>query len=168
MSVPPASEAAVIREALDQVARGTDACLWCGAEARQNDEPHAEDCPATLFAALEARLAEAEAHAALDSLEARVEVELELRKAAYERIAALEDRLAEAERALEKARERERTNNGTVTRVLAQEVVYRKTLGDIGRWLGHPATATDSDVQLVIGEIEHVLAHPPESAEEAR
>ena len=98
MSVPPASEAAVIREALDQVARGTDACLWCGAEARQNDEPHAEDCPATLFAALEARLAEAEAHAALDSLEARVEVELELRKAAYERIAALEARLAEAER----------------------------------------------------------------------
>src|SRR3990167_7682248 len=62
--VPPASEAAVIREALKE-------------EAIPDQQRRA-------------------ALKELAALEARVEVELELRKAAYERIAALEARLAEA------------------------------------------------------------------------
>ena len=65
---------------------------------------------AEIIAALEAGDRAARTTAAfyqkhLTALEARVEVELELRKAAYERIAALEARLAEAERVIDKARE---------------------------------------------------------------
>ena len=85
-SPPPASEAAA--QALGRL----------GSDVRDLDPAvHGEDLNAATGYALEDIATVREYVAAL---EARVEVELELRKAAYERIAALEARLAEAERAL--------------------------------------------------------------------
>ena len=64
------------------------------------------------------------AHAALDSLEARVEVELELRKAAYERIAALDARPAEVEHALRDVRSVPSVNEAAAL-IMARKLVER-------------------------------------------
>src|SRR3990167_2799929 len=89
-SPPPASEAAA--QALGRL----------GSDVRDLDPAvHGEDLNAATGYALEDIATVREYVAAL---EARVEVELELRKAAYERIAVLEARLAEAEREIERLR----------------------------------------------------------------
>ena len=129
--VPPASEAAVIRKALDG-----------GVPLLNRKERMAR---------------RKRAEKALATLEARVEVELELRKAAYERIAALEARLAEAGRALRR------------TVYIAEhlfQMVPQETWRDSGGddMQGH--YEGDYHVEKVREELAEIRAAlPPESAE---
>lgn len=81
---------------------------------------------------------------------------------AYENLLRAEAAEAEAAR----LREMAATNSGTLTRVLAQERRLCETLDNIGRWLGHPAEATELDVQEVIAVIENVRRGSPAALSE--
>lgn len=51
-----AQDLALVSGALDREARGTSMCEWCGEEASQGEQ-HADDCPVTALARVEAELA---------------------------------------------------------------------------------------------------------------